>query len=59
MDFNVSEAVASYEKVKAADYVARAIQFKRDYREQTGHRPSLVAMIALYLEYKDKAEGNA
>jgi hypothetical protein len=53
---SVSEVVKSFGDVQAFARVQKAIEFKEQYRAETGHRPSLVSVIALYLEFKERAE---
>jgi hypothetical protein len=53
---SVAEVVKSFEGVEQFRKVRAAIDFKEAYRAETGHRPSLVSVIALYQEYKARAE---
>jgi hypothetical protein len=53
---SVSEVIQSYETVKQYAAVRKAIKFKGAYINETGHRPSLVSVIALYQDYKARAE---
>jgi hypothetical protein len=48
MTTSIDQAVKSYESVKGYERVQKAIEFKQAYRAETGHRPSLVSIIALW-----------
>ena len=53
---SVNEVKESYETVKQFAAVRKAIAFKGEYINETGRRPSLVSVIALYQSYKARAE---
>ena len=53
---SVSEVVKSFSDVEAFSRVQKAVEFKKQYQAETGHRPSLVSVISLYQQYKERAE---
>jgi hypothetical protein len=44
----IDKATDSFKDVEAFNRVQKAIEFKDAYRARTGHRPSLVSVIALW-----------
>jgi hypothetical protein len=53
----IDDAVQSFADIKVYERVAKAIEFKEAYKRRTGHRPSLVSVIALYQKAEnDKVE---
>lgn len=52
----INQAEASFKQIEAFAKVQKAIEFKEAYKRRTGHRPSLVSIIALWQAAEARAD---